>query len=434
MAAPKFNNLELELAPFGLEPLHDYELGGHHPVHLGDLLGDDGRYRAIHKLGNGGFANIWLCRGMKAWETTKYVALKVLMAEVSSTDECPELRASELRNLLPTSQDNDGITDSICLPLDHLTIHGPNGDHLCLVYPLLGPKVSLGLFHSPRDADRTLRMICFKVVQVVEFLHSHGICHGDITPSNILQHISGLDGLAEDEVLQIIGTPIRNQVIRKASTQGHDEPTQYIGEQPYLIDFGESFEASQSLEDLGTPGPYRSPELILDNAAGTGSDLWALGCTLFEIRTGRKLFNPFDDDDDTYLDEMVQVLGKLPEPWWSTTWAERKRLYKDNTDEQGRAVAAMEPKATEVGDSREESTRIRRVVHPSIAEGARSLCDKLAPGLWYLSSRGRDGDHHRAISQREMEVFADLLGKLLDYEPKRRITANVALSHEWFRL
>lgn len=271
----------------------------------------------------------------------------------------------------------------------------------------------------------------------------------DMTPSNILQHISGLDGLAEDEVLQIIGRPIRNHVIRKGSTQGHDEPstpqylvypvkwqnvsTQYIGEKPCLVDFGESFEASQPPEDLGTPGPYRSPELILDNAAGFGSDLWALGCTLFEIRTGRKLFNPFDDDDDTYLDEMVQVLGKLPEPWWSTTWTERKRLYKDKTDEQGRAVAAVELKATE-GGSREGSTGIRRVVHPSVAEGARSLCDKLAPGLWYLSSRGRDGDHHRAISRREMEVFADLLGKLLDYEPKRRITANVVLGHEWFRL
>ncbi len=35
------NGLHLELAPFGLENLRDYEAGGHHPLHLGDTLGDD---------------------------------------------------------------------------------------------------------------------------------------------------------------------------------------------------------------------------------------------------------------------------------------------------------------------------------------------------------------------------------------------------------
>jgi serine/threonine-protein kinase SRPK3 len=46
--------------------------------------------------------------------------------------------------------------------------------------------------------------------------------------------------------------------------------------------------------------------------AGIGSDLWALGCTTFEIRTGRKLFNMFDDDVDDRLYYMVLLLRKLP--------------------------------------------------------------------------------------------------------------------------
>ena len=35
-----------------------YHLGGHHPVHLGDVLGD--RYRVIRKLGYGSFSTAWL--------------------------------------------------------------------------------------------------------------------------------------------------------------------------------------------------------------------------------------------------------------------------------------------------------------------------------------------------------------------------------------
>ena len=208
---------------------------------------------------------------------------------------------------------------------------------------------------------------------------------------------------------------------------------QHITDQPCLIDFGESFEAAQPPEELGTPGPYRSPELILDNQAGFGSDIWALACTLFEIRTGRKLFSSFDDDDTSYLEAMTQVLGKLPEPWWSTTWTDRRRLYKDNVDEQGRVIDALEPKPVEEDDDERAARRVVRV-HPSVAEGARSLIDKLAPGVWYLSDESPGGTRHRDIPQHEMESFAELLGKMLEYEPRKRLTARSALTYEWFKL
>jgi len=246
-------------------------------------------------------------------------------------------------------------------------------------------------------------------------------------------------------VLRILGKPTQNRVLK--GSEPHDGPTapqylvypvnwhdvdrQYIGEQPCIIDFGESFEISQPPEDLGIPGPYRSPDLILDKSAGLGSELWALGCTLFEIRTGRKLFATFDDEDDAYLDAMVQVLGRLPEPWWSTTWEGRRRMYADEVDEHGHAVAAGH---VATGDeSQLKDSGIISLVHPSVAPDARSLLDKLAPGLWYMDS-DRGDDHHRPIPQREKEIFVDLLGGLLKYEPRDRTSAKAALKHEWFAL
>jgi hypothetical protein len=87
------NGLHLELAPFKLEHIYDYKLNGHHPVHLGDIYSNNGRYRVIHKLGSGGFAIVWLYRDTKAKGATKYIALKILMAEISS-DDCPELQVN----------------------------------------------------------------------------------------------------------------------------------------------------------------------------------------------------------------------------------------------------------------------------------------------------------------------------------------------------
>ena len=76
------NGLMVTGSPFGLEKAYDYDVGGHHPVHVGDTL--HGQYRVIHKLGNGGYANVWLCRDTSA--EASYVAVKIIMAESSSKD------------------------------------------------------------------------------------------------------------------------------------------------------------------------------------------------------------------------------------------------------------------------------------------------------------------------------------------------------------
>lgn len=38
------------------ENREEYRPGGFHPVHIGDYLGENNRFRIVHKLGNGGLA------------------------------------------------------------------------------------------------------------------------------------------------------------------------------------------------------------------------------------------------------------------------------------------------------------------------------------------------------------------------------------------
>lgn len=166
------NRLMLQHSPFGLEKIFDYEAGGHHPVHLGDSLGPTSRYRVINKLGSGGFGNVWMCRDLDSDESI-YVALKVLMADYSK-DNCPELRVCTLK---ATIDDNSPGKPHICLPLDHFRIEGPNGSHLCFVYPVLGPPA----LRIPKDFaqhDASLRRIALQSFQALATLHEHGICHG----------------------------------------------------------------------------------------------------------------------------------------------------------------------------------------------------------------------------------------------------------------
>ncbi|KAI2779114.1 kinase-like domain-containing protein [Daldinia loculata] len=434
------NGLVVKGPPFGLEKIYDYEEGGHHPVHLGDIL--HSRYKVIHKLGTGGYANVWLCRDNSS-DTPKYVALKIVIGE-QSTKDCPELR---MNKLLGRGSDKLQSPDYFCLSLDQFEINGPNGIHLAFVYPVLGPRVSrLPSVAQSDDPGELLKRICLQVTQAMAELHRRGVCHGDYRPANILAQISGLDGLSEDEVIANLGIPSTTKVVT-LSGEGHNLPTApqylvypvdwdstaanttilyFISDKVRIIDFGESYDIAAPVADLGIPQAYCSPEYTLEGKVGLGCDLWALGCTLFEIRTGRKLFDTYDDEPDEHLWKTAMVLGKFPEPWWSETWKARRDYFEDEADAGNRVI--------EVRRGSNERSSGPGAVGALVMQRSqpRSLQETLAEGLFYENSHG-PGGIQRGIPQREIEIFSDLLSKLLTYTPDNRSTVSCILDHDWFK-
>lgn len=168
------NGLMAEGVPWGLENVYDYGAGGHHPIHLGDILYQ--RYKVCHKLGSGGFANVWLCRDTLTDDTfPRYVAVKVIMAEGSSPD-CPELQVCKLAE---KGLGRGPSGNLFCLPLDRFEIDGPNGLHYAFVYPVLGPRVSqMPNVIESKNPGPQLRAICLQVAEAMATLHDYGICHG----------------------------------------------------------------------------------------------------------------------------------------------------------------------------------------------------------------------------------------------------------------
>ena len=199
-----------------------------------------------------------------------------------------------------------------------------------------------------------------------------------------------------------------------------------------VIDFGESFEIRDPPAEVGIPQVYCSPEQVLENKVGRASDLWALGCTLFEIRTGRKLFDAFDDDVDECLDAIVTIMGRFPEPWWSETWERRRDFFEDSADANGRAIEVRERRSDtsgQVPDGRKEETR---AVNFERAR-ARSLEEAIAEGFVYSRDTSLEAIC-KVISVEEARILAGLLAKLLKYDPEERISATEVLEHDWFRI
>lgn len=154
--------------PFQLGPSEDlewYEPGGFHPVHLQDVY--DLRYSVIHKLGFGGFSTVWLARDSVQDE---WVALKILASEISITSTAR-----------PSFLEDDDIKSSalFSIPKREFWIDGPNGRHLCLVLPVVGPScssLSKGIYSTMKPA--LAADIGRQAVEATALLHSKEFCHG----------------------------------------------------------------------------------------------------------------------------------------------------------------------------------------------------------------------------------------------------------------
>ena len=62
---------------------------------------------------------------------------------------------------------------------------------------------------------------------------------------------------------------------------------------------------------------YRAPELILNIDFNNSVDVWSIGCTIFEMLTGKILFNPDTQtvlcDERFYVSKIDSYLGSIPE-------------------------------------------------------------------------------------------------------------------------
>ena len=230
-----------------------------------------GSYEVQGLLGSGGMGEVYRARDSKL---KRDVAIKVL-PDAFSRD--PERVARFQREAEVLASLNHPHIAAI-YDLGHF------GELQFLVLELVeGETLADRLTRGPIPVQEALR-IARQIAEALEAAHEKGIIHRDLKPANIKittdDHVKVLDfGLAK--------------ICKTEGTASSNAPTKVT--------------ASTDRTIMGTPG-YMSPEQAKGAEAERRSDIWAFGCVLYEMLTGRGVF-----EGETVSEILAEVLKSEPD-------------------------------------------------------------------------------------------------------------------------
>ena len=233
-------------------------------------------YRITDKLGEGGMGVVW-----RAVDTNldRQVAIKILPEPVANDPERLARFDREARLLASLNHPNIATVHGL---------HECEGMRFIAMELVQGEDLSAHLERGSLDIESVLK-IGAQVAAALEAAHAQGVVHRDLKPANVVLTPAGVAKVL-DFGLAKVADP--------SSASG--------GSNAALSPTITSLSATAGVL-MGTAA-YMSPEQARGRPVDRRTDIWALGCLLFECLTGKQLFR-----GETVSDSLAAILRKDPD-------------------------------------------------------------------------------------------------------------------------
>jgi serine/threonine protein kinase len=235
-----------------------------------------GPYEITAQIGAGGMGEVY-----RATDTNlkRQVAIKVLPAAVAADAERLARFQREAEVLALLNHPNIAIVYGL-EKTDAVT---------GLVMELVeGPTLADRLAQGPISVEEALP-IAKQIAEALEAAHGQGIIHRDLKPANVK--------IRDDGTVKVLdfGLAKTVELITAASTNVTASPT--ITSPAMMTGLGMI---------LGTAA-YMSPEQARGKAVDKRADIWAFGCVLYEMLSGRRVFG-----GDSVSETLARVIEREP--------------------------------------------------------------------------------------------------------------------------
>ena len=315
-------------------------------------------YNVICELGRGSFSIVWLAFSI---QSNDFYALKVQNPS-EFKDGQSEIKFVEKLPLSPS------VFNNIC---ENFIEIRDNQKYLCSSWNLhcsdIDCLIRKGKYDNGFDLE-TVKKIMRQLIEAVKILHhKFKVFHGDIKTDNILvkginnkdafiikryneenffkkyseakekfwvdvkkKDINKIDKMNKDDKRKIrseIHSEITNKILEEYSLS---DISKYSIDSKYLdsmnislADFGTYCEEHNYYEESFGTRYYQAPEIILMGKCSYPVDIWALGCTFYELLTGNLLFDPIKDSkhsrDYYHLQLIQETCGDFPKSFLKKT-------------------------------------------------------------------------------------------------------------------
>jgi serine/threonine-protein kinase len=244
-----------------------------------------GRYEVRGVLGAGGMGEVYRARDT---ELNREVAIKAL-PEAFALDPDRVARFRREAQLL-ASLNHPNIAGIYGLEQAEVVGSGFSRTTQALVLELVeGPTLADRLARGALELDEALP-IARQIADALEAAHEQGVVHRDLKPANIK--------LRPDGTVKVLDFGLAKVLDRATATSEMSQSPTMTS--PAMTRFGVI---------LGTAA-YMTPEQARGRAVDRRADIWAFGCVLFEMLTGRRAFEGED---------VAETLGAVihKEPVWT---------------------------------------------------------------------------------------------------------------------
>jgi tetratricopeptide (TPR) repeat protein/tRNA A-37 threonylcarbamoyl transferase component Bud32 len=239
-------------------------------------------YRLIEKIGEGGMGVVW-----KAEDTVlgRTVAIKVLPADHARDEKRRQMFFDEAR--LASSLSEAHIVQV------HEFGHEGDLDFIVMEY-VEGKPLNKVLHGRPMPSEKVAE-IGQQVARALSKAHRKGLIHRDLKPANIL--------ITPDGDAKVVDFGLATLIPQLDFDSGSAVLTRSIGEK--------AVGSTEKDEDVTVAGtiPYMSPEQVRGEKMDLRSDIFSLGCVLYEMTTGQRPFR-----GATNKDVVSEVLKSRPKP------------------------------------------------------------------------------------------------------------------------
>jgi len=231
-----------------------------------------GQYEIVALIGAGGMGEVYRARDPKL---NRHVALKILPAAFAADRERLARFRREAQLLASLSHPHIG----------HIYGFEDSEDVHALVLELIeGQTLADRIAQGPVPISNALA-IAKQIAEALEVAHEHRVVHRDLKPANIKVTTNGVVKVLDFGLAKEGG---------EASPDLTQSPTVTVGD-------------TRDGVVLGTAA-YMSPEQARGQSVDKRTDIWAFGCVLYEMLTGRIAFK-----GDTVSDTIAAILRAEPE-------------------------------------------------------------------------------------------------------------------------